>query len=133
MRDVHPRVSVPFIAYMKPALGAEYSDAAVIGSNTSIAYLATGLESNQVRNFLERCRRSAADEKAAREEVEPHLMLEETSIAIKFQKGLGYSLFDFDPSNAEDIAKVEKLLMNGSDESMELMLDFVIHTELSAV
>ncbi len=128
-----PRISIPFLANMKPAKGSEFSDPTIMTINTLIAYLAKGLTEDQTKEFLLRCRQTATEEKDASEETNPLPSIQQTRMAEQFARAYGINLFDLDPDNSKDVAKLHQNLLNSNKDSVALLLDFVVHAQISAV
>lgn len=128
-----PRVSIPFIANMKPAVGSEFSDSRVMVVNTFIGYLAKGINKDQAIQLLTYVKQRASEEKAARQPTEPALALQQTQIAQKFQEACGFGLFDLDADKPEDLSKLQEALLSGTEEAIDLLLEFVTQTELNEV
>ncbi|MDP1834357.1 MAG: ankyrin repeat domain-containing protein, partial [Chlamydiales bacterium] len=132
-QNTFPRVSIPFIANMKPAEGSEFSDEQVIITNTFIAYLSEGLNKEQTRDCLVAQRKQAFDEKEARQDPDPTLSIQNTEAANKFKKAFGVSLFSLDPENPEHIESMQRLLLLKNEDAIDILLDYVTTAELSHV
>lgn len=128
-----PRISVPYIANMKPAEGSEFSDRFVMTTNTLIAYMATGLNALQTKTLLKNCRDIADAEKSKMEYEGNACSLRDTPINEKFKAGTGLDLFSIDLDNPEDIQKVAQSLFSRKPETIELLLQFVINNEIMEV
>jgi hypothetical protein len=128
-----PRVSIPFIANMKPAYGSEFSDRYVMTSNTLIAYLASGLNAQQTHALIEDCRQLADLEKIELKETHPSCSIRETAICRRFSKAAGIDLYSIDLEKPEQVRQVQQALLKRNAEAMQLLCDFVISQEISPV
>lgn len=133
LTDTTPRVSNPFVASMKPARGAEFSDETVISINTIIAYLAKGLNEKQTIEFIKLSKQKAYAEKESRKDTDPDLSIQATETAKAFKAALDKPLFQTDPEKSDDVALIQKALLNGRSEAMRLLTDYVIEHELLRV
>ncbi|MDP1835039.1 MAG: ankyrin repeat domain-containing protein, partial [Chlamydiales bacterium] len=131
--DTFPRISIPFIANMKPAKGSDFSDEQVIITNTFIAYLAEGLDKEQTRDCLLALRKQAFDEKEAKQDTDPTLSIQNTEIANKFKRAFGITLFSLDTDNPESIDGMQHLFLHKNEEAIDILLEYVSNAELSHV
>jgi hypothetical protein len=130
------RVSIPFIANMRPALGSEFSDPILLSTLTQIAYMASHLTPMQVSKFIKRCHKIANLEfKQLQDE---GILSTETEILRKFQTAFHRSLNSINPASSTDIGELLTALTPSptnilSDTALELVLDYVIHEEIARV
>lgn len=130
------RVSIPYIANMRPAWGSEYSDAVVIVTNTLIAYLSTGLSALQAREFISRYQQQA--QKELKHQESEGIFSGDTPTTRLFFEAFLQPLNAFDPDNSASVEELVQLLIPTpqnilSNAAIELMFDYVINCELSKV
>jgi ankyrin repeat protein len=133
--DGSPRLSIPYIANMKPAYGSEFSDRYVMTSNTLIAYMANGLNAQQTKMLMEACRQKALAEKAELQEHKPACTIKDTPIYLSFTKATGLDLYSIDLENAEQVHNVQQVLLEQvqqkrNPEALQLLSDYVIENEI---
>lgn len=116
-----PRVSIPFVANMKPAHGSEFSDRYVMTANTLIAYLSTGLNDEQTIELIYALRKKTYAEKERMSEENMNSLIIETETYKKFNEGTGLDLFRLDVEKKEDLAKLQKALLTEKPEAIEIL------------
>ncbi|MDP1835201.1 MAG: hypothetical protein Q8K75_04645 [Chlamydiales bacterium] len=124
-----PRISVPLIANMKRAGNSEYSDTLIVGLNTILDYLDTGLNSEQVDRFIPYCRQIALQEQKSTN----CSTLLDTTIAKDFTTAFSIGLYDNTATNADLINNMLAALKANQSIAMRLVLDFVLVEELKKV
>lgn len=120
-----PRISIPYIANMKPATGSEFSDSCVMIMNTYIAYLGTGLNDMQAKDFIRFSKNEALQEKKDKIDNGETFTIFETHAVLRFKNVLGLDLNELDESNEEDIAKLQKAMLGKTEQTREFLIDFV--------
>lgn len=129
--EIGPRISIPFIANTTAAEGSEFSDRYVMITNTLIAYIVEGLSPAQTKQLIDDYRKQArAEHLSSNEDRTP---LRETAAAKQFALVCGQDLFTIDCDNESEITTIQKALLAGSTESMQMILDYAIAHELGEV
>lgn len=128
-----PRVSIPFLANMKAAIGSEFSDRYVMTTNTLIAYLVSGLNELQTKDLIEISRQKADAEKRKMAENNPSASIQDTPSSQAFKAATEFELFRIDLDKQEDILSVQQALKKMVPETVDLLLEYIIEREIGSV